>query len=288
MDTIQKAILFGGKAIVTVVNAKDLVQVAADKQQTNDAATEVLGRVLAIGAFISSGIKGTAMKVSISVNGDGKCGNIIVAGETGGIVRGFVQNRNPQINKLDNRKYDINEAIGENGSITVIKDFGLKNPYVGKTQLVNGSIDNDFAYYFTSSEGLPTAISSGAIVKNGKVLSCGAVIVQPMPNCEEEYIVMLQDIVRNFTDFGSLIQTKTPEQIIDDNFGHFECKLMPAITPEFKCKCSEERMQNIIKGLDKKELEDILAKEGQIEIHCDFCNTYYRFDKDKINEIIKK
>ncbi len=288
MDTIQKAILFGGKAIVTVVNAKDLVQVAADKQQTNDAATEVLGRVLAIGAFISSGIKGTAMKVSISVNGDGKCGNIIVAGETGGIVRGFVQNRNPQINKLDNRKYDISEAIGENGSITVIKDFGLKNPYVGKTQLVNGSIDNDFAYYFTSSEGLPTAISSGAIVKNGKVLSCGAVIVQPMPNCEEEYIVMLQDIVRNFADFGSLIQTKTPEQIIDDNFGHFECKLMPAITPEFKCKCSEERMQNIIKGLDKKELEDILAKEGQIEIHCDFCNTYYRFDKDKINEIIKK
>lgn len=288
MDTIQKAILFGGKAIVTVVNAKDLVQVAADKQQTNDAATEVLGRVLVIGAFISSGIKGTAMKVSISVNGDGKCGNIIVAGETGGIVRGFVQNRNPQINKLDNRKYDISEAIGENGSITVIKDFGLKNPYVGKTQLVNGSIDNDFAYYFTSSEGLPTAISSGAIVKNGKVLSCGAVIVQPMPNCEEEYIVMLQDIVRNFADFGSLIQTKTPEQIIDDNFGHFECKLMPAITPEFKCKCSEERMQNIIKGLDKKELEDILAKEGQIEIHCDFCNTYYRFDKDKINEIIKK
>lgn len=288
MDTIQKAILFGGKAIVTVVNAKDLVQVAADKQQTNDAATEVLGRVLAIGAFISSGIKGTAMKVSISVNGDGKCGNIIVAGETGGIVRGFVQNRNPQINKLDNRKYDISEAIGENGSITIIKDFGLKNPYVGKTQLVNGSIDNDFAYYFTSSEGLPTAISSGAIVKNGKVLSCGAVIVQPMPNCEEEYIVMLQDIVRNFADFGSLIQTKTPEQIIDDNFGHFECKLMPAITPEFKCKCSEERMQNIIKGLDKKELEDILAKEGQIEIHCDFCNTYYRFDKDKINEIIKK
>lgn len=288
MDTIQKAILFGGKAIVTVVNAKDLVQVVKNKQQTNDAATEVLGRVLAIGAFISSGIKGTAMKVSISVNGDGKCGNIIVAGETGGIVRGFVQNRNPQINKLDNRKYDISEAIGENGSITVIKDFGLKNPYVGKTQLVNGSIDNDFAYYFTSSEGLPTAISSGAIVKNGKVLSCGAVIVQPMPNCEEEYIVMLQDIVRNFEDFGSLIQTKTPEQIIDDNFGHFECKLMPAITPEFKCKCSEERMQNIIKGLDKKELEDILAKEGQIEIHCDFCNTYYRFDKDKINEIIKK
>lgn len=288
MDTIQKAILFGGKAIVTVVNAKDLVQVAADKQQTNDQATEVLGRVLAIGAFISSGIKGTAMKVSININGDGKCGNIIVAGETGGIVRGFVQNRKPQIAKLENGNYDISDAIGKNGSITVIKDFGLKNPYVGKTQLVNGSIDSDFAYYFTSSEGLPTAISSGAIVENGKVLSCGAVIVQPMPNCEEEYIVMLQDIVRNFADFGKLIQSKTPEQIIDDNFGHFECKLMPAITPEFKCKCSEERMQNIIKGLDKKELEDILAKEGQIEIHCDFCNTYYRFDKNKINEITKK
>ena len=156
---------------------------------------------------------------------------------------------------------------------------------MGKTQFVNGSIDSDFAYYFTTSEGLPTAVASGAVIKDGKVASCGAIIVQPMPNCEEEYVVVLQDIVRNFTNFGELIQSKTAEEIIEENFGHFECKLMPPVYPEFKCKCSEERMINIIKSLDKEEIKDILAKENKIEIHCDFCNKYYVFDAKRIKEI---
>ncbi len=287
MDVIQKAILFGGKAIVSVVDAKELCQVAVDKQQTNDVASEVLGRVLAIGAFMSSGIKGTNIRLSISIDGIGKCGKIIVAGETGGIVRGFVQERQPNVAKDSNGKYDIAECVGKEGSITVIKDFGLKNPYVGKTQLVNGSIDSDFAYYFTTSEGLPSAVASGAIIKNGKVKSCGAIIVQPMPNCEEEIIVILQDIVRNFVNFADMIGEKSAEQIIDDNFGHFECKLMPAIQPRFECRCSEERMENIVKSIDRAEIEDILNSIGKIEIHCDFCNKYYTFNREKVNEILK-
>lgn len=288
MDIIQKAILFGGKAIVSVVDCRELAQEVAIKQQTNDPASEVLGRVLSIGAFLSSGIKGTNIKLSISIDGDGGCGKVIVAGETGGIVRGFVQNRNPEIVCADNGSYDTSSYIGKNGSITVIKDFGLKNPYVGKTQLVNGDIDSDFAYYFTVSEGLPSAVASGAIVEDGKVLSCGCIIVQPMPNCEEEYIVILQDIVRNFTNFKEVIKAKSASEIIEENFGHFECKLMPAITPRFECKCSEERMISIIKSLDKSEIDDILKNEGKIQIHCDFCNTYYNFDEQRIKEILNK
>ena len=107
MDIIQKAILFGGKAIVSVVSGKDLTQVALDKQQTNDAASEVLGRVLCIGAFLSSGIKGTNIRLSVTIDGGGKCGKIIVAGETGGIVSGFVENRNPKVSKQKNGKHDI-------------------------------------------------------------------------------------------------------------------------------------------------------------------------------------
>lgn len=287
MDTIQKAILFGGKAIVSVVNAKDLAQEAIEKQQTNDTAGEVLGRVLLIGAFLSSGIKGTNIKLSVTIDGGGKCGKIIVAGETGGVVRGYVENRNPEQVKLENGKNDISGAVGTNGYITVVKDFGLKNPYVGRTEIVNGSIDSDFAYYFTVSEGLPSAVASGAIVENGKVNACGAIIVQPMPNCEEEYIVILQDIVRNFTDFANAIKNNTAEEIIEQNFGHFECKMMPAITPKFECKCSDERMKNIIKALDKKDVEAILESQGVVEIHCDFCNTYYRYNKKQIEEIFE-
>ncbi|MDE6967367.1 MAG: Hsp33 family molecular chaperone HslO [Clostridia bacterium] len=285
MDIIQKAILFGGKAIVSVVDATELTRDAARRQQTNDPASEVLGRVLAIGAFLGAGIKGTDIKLSITIDGGGKCGKIIVAGETGGVVRGFVQERNPEVTRLADGKYNISECVGSNGSITVIKDFGLKNPYIGRTQLVNGNIDSDFAYYFTTSEGLPSALASGCVVKDGDVKACGMIIVQPMPNCEEEYIVILQDIVRNFTDFGTLIESKSATQIIDDNFGHFEHKLMPPITPKFECKCSEERMRNIIKSLDRAEVEEILRENGQVEIHCDFCNKYYRYKEEQIKEI---
>ena len=127
MDIIQKAILFGGKAIVSVVNGKDLAQVAVDKQQTNDAASEVLARVLCIGAFLGCGIKGTNIRLSVTVDGGGKCGKIIVAGETGGIVRGFVENRNPKVSKSANGTYDVSECIGKEGSITVtlqlVRDF---------------------------------------------------------------------------------------------------------------------------------------------------------------------
>lgn len=287
MDTIQKAILFGGKAIVSVVNAKDLAQKAIDLQKTNDVASEVLVRVLSIGAFLSSGIKGADIKLSVTVDGNGKCGKIIVAGETGGIVRGYVQNANPVVSKDQNGKYNISEAFGTKGYLTVVKDFGMKNPYVGRTEIVNGSIDSDFAYYFTVSEGLPSAVATGSIIKDGKVESCGAIIVQPMPNCEEEYIVMLQDIVRNFADFGKTLQEKTVEQIIEENFGHFECKLLPAILPEFRCKCSDERMKGIIRSIDKNELENILKTQGQVEIHCDFCNKYYRYDKNAVEEILR-
>lgn len=286
MDVIQKAILFGGKAIVSVVDARQLTQTAVDKQCTNDAAGEALGRVLAIGAFMSAGIKGADIRLSITIDGGGQCGKIIVAGQTGGVVRGFVQNRQPNVSRNENAKFDMSECVGCEGSITVIKDFGMKSPYVGKTQLVNGTIDSDFAYYFTTSEGLPSAVSSGAEVTDGVVQSCGCIIVQPMPNCEDEYIVVLQDIVRNFADFGSLIKQKTPEQIIEENFGHFDCKMLAPITPRFECQCSEERMKNIIRSLDKAELEDILAKENKVEIHCDFCNTNYVFEGTQIEQIL--
>lgn len=287
MDTIQKAILFGGKAIVSVVNAKDLVQEAVSRQQTNDTASEILGRTLAIGAFLSSGIKGANIKLSVTIEGNGDCGKIIVAGETGGIVRGYVQNAQPKEFKNEEGKRDIARAIGNKGYITVVKDFGLKNPYVGRTEIVNGNFDSDFAYYFTVSEGLPSAVASGTVVENGKVDACGAIIVQPMPNCEEEYIVVLQDIVRNFTDFGEMIKNKSAEEIINEYFGHFECKMMPAIMPEFKCKCSDERMRNIIKALDKKDIEEILEQQGAVEIHCDFCNTYYTYTREQIKEIFE-
>lgn len=288
MDIIRKAILFDGKAIVSVVSAKDLSDKIIKKHDLKDGSAEVLARILAIGAFLSAGIKGANIKMSLTVDGDGSLGKIIVAGENGGKVRGFVQNQNIDIPKLDNGRYDVSKGIGKKGFITVIKDFGMKEPYVGRTELVNGSLDADFAYYFTVSEQLPTALASGAVICGNECQSCGAIIVQPMPNCNDEIITVLQDIVSNFTDVGRMLLEKTPDEIINDNFGHFECKLLPEIYPEFECKCSDEKMQMIIKSLGESEALDIIKENKYINIHCDFCNTDYTYNVDDVNKIFKE
>ena len=285
MDTIRKAILFGGKAIVSVISAKELSDKIIKKHGLIGGNAEVLSRLLSIGAFLSAGIKGANIKMSMTIDGNGSLGKIIVAGETGGKVRGYLENKDAVIPMLENGKFDVASGIGNQGYITVIKDFGMKEPYMGRTQLVNGSIDADFAYYFTISEQLPTAIATGAVIENGSCVSCGAVIVQPMPNCEDEIITILQDIVTNFTDVGELLKTKTPDEIIDDNFGHFECKLLPEITPQFECKCSNERMKTIIRSLGKDEAMDIIKENGSINIHCDFCNTDYCYDINDVKSI---
>ena len=285
MDIIQKAILFGGKAIVSVVDAKDLANEAIKAQGTTGGASEVLARSLGFGSFLCAGIKGTNIKLSMAIEGDGSLGKIIVAGVSGGVVRGYVENRNAKLPLLENGKYDIASGIGTNGTISVIKDFGMKEPYVGKSAIVNGTLDTDLSYYLTVSEQLPSAVATGAIIEDGKVKSCGVIVVQPMPNCEEEYLVVLQDIVRNFADFGVLMTEKSVDEIIEENFGHFECKMLEPIYPFFQCMCSEERMNNVVKAIGLKEARQIVREDGRIEIHCDFCNKYYRYSKSQVELI---
>ncbi len=285
MDIIRKAILFGGKAIVSVVDATQLASDAAKAQGTKGGASEVLARSLAFGAFLCAGIKGTNIKLSMAIEGDGSLGKIIIAGVTGGVVRGYVENRGAVLPILADGRYDVAAGIGSKGTISVIKDFGLKEPYVGKSEIVNGTLDADLAYYLTVSEQLPSAVASAAVIDGDKISACGMIIVQPMPNCEEEILFVLQDIVRNFVDFGKVILEKSVDEIIEENFGHFECKFLEPITPRFECMCSSERMDSIVKSLGLKEAHKIAKEDGLIEIHCDFCNKYYRYTRKQVDKL---
>lgn len=287
MDKINKAILFGGKAIVSVIDSKELANYAVTVHKPSAGAAEALCRLLSLTAFMSAGIKGTDIKLSIKFDGNGKFGQIITCGSSGGIVRGYLQNPNAIVSRNDNNHYNMQEGMGSEGHITVIKDFGMKEPYVGRSLFMRGDIDSDFAFYFTNSEQLPSAVASGCILEPDGcgVLACGAIVVQPMPNCSDEILTVLEDIVSNFSDFGKLLTEKSADDIIDYYFGHFECKMLPAINPRYECNCSQERMDNMVLSLGIKEAQDIINEIGVLEIHCDFCKKYYRYyaaDLDKI------
>lgn len=282
MDTITKAMAFGGKAIITVIDNTDMANYAIRKHDLSDATGEAMARILCYTSFITAGMKGVSLKASVSIDGDGVFGKIITAGVTGGLVRGTIENRDAEIIPIDGKR-DMTKGIGS-GTMTVIKDFGLKEPYSGRIELVRGDIDGDFSYYFHVSEQLNTVCISKADVEDGKCMRSGAVLIQPMPNCDDESLFLLEDVAcHSFKDITALLNARTPEDIIDYYFGHFGARVIDTINPRYLCNCSRERMASIIASLGEKEARDIIAERGNIEIHCDFCNTTYIFNENDID-----
>lgn len=277
MGIVKRAILFGGKAIVDILDTTDIVQEAINMHKLSDDAANALGRVLSIASFISASFKGYNAKLSIIIQGGGSGGKIVVAGDAGGRVRGYIENPKAM--------GDVKDIVGNKGYLNIIKDFGLKEPYNGISQLVNGSIDADFAYYFTTSEQLPSAISLDCDVKNGICKKAAGVIVQPMPNCEEEKIVVLQDIVSQFKNVAEMIEEMGVDGMLDYYFGHFEISVLDDLYPEYKCSCSKDKIDNVLLSLGKKEAQDIINQEGKIEVNCQFCDKKYVYLQEDLERV---
>ena len=278
MGLIKRAILFEGKAIVDLLDTTDIVQKAIEYHNLSDDAAKALGKVLSIGAFISASFKGKNDKLTIIIQGNGSGGKIVVSGDAGGKVRGYIEN--PKAMGLKTQ-----DVVGREGYLNLIKDFGLKEPYNGISQLVNGSIDADFAYYFTASEQLPSAISLGVDVEHGICKKSAGIIVQPMPNCEEEKLVILEDIVSQLSDIVGLVNEKGLDGVLDYYFGHFDINILDDLHPYYECSCSEEKIKNVLISLGREEANKIIEKEGKIEVNCQFCNKKYIFDDKDIEQL---
>ena len=285
MDILCRSMLFEGKAIVTAINCTETAEKARQIHNTSKSATNALARVLAMGVFMSAGFKGLKHKLTLIIRGGGAGGNIIVCGDCGSKVRCRMDNPDCLVG---DEIAPVSDVIGADGKLTVIKDFGLKEPYNGMVNLVNGSVDADFAYYFTVSEQLPSAIATGVkLADDGSVEAAGAVIVQPMPNCPPEIVETLADVVRNFKDMDELVATHTPTTLIEEYFGHFENKPLQPTYPAYVCSCSREAMERILVSMGEKDAEEILEQNGVIEFHCDFCHKTQQFTKEDVKKIFE-
>lgn len=284
MDIIKRAILFGAKAIVSVVDSTEILNEAITTHGFSEAAARAMGKLLTITAFMSGNFKGEKNKLTLMVGGDGAIGNMIACGDYGAKVRARCDN--PKACQ-DTPNISLSEVVGKNGNIEVIKDFGMRTPYNGLCSIVNGTIDLDFAYYFTESEQLPTAISCGSVFENGKCVRNGGIIIQPMPNCDDNLLTILEDVATNFNDYGSIMMEKTPTEILDFYFGHFEIKVLDDIFPEYVCTCNAKRIENMIKILGKKEALQICEESGNVEVVCEFCNKKYTLHKSDVEKIFE-
>ncbi|MGI6701401.1 MAG: Hsp33 family molecular chaperone HslO [Christensenellales bacterium] len=282
MDRIENALLFNGQAEVSVIKINDILNELIKLQKLSNTAAAALGRAMTAGAFVASKLKNAKDKFSITINGGGPLGNIIVAGQYGDLVRGYVEHPEIEPPLKENGKLDVGFAVGNQGNITVIKDLGLKEPYVGVSSLVSGEIGEDFAYYYLTSEQQPTAFAAGVLIENGVCAGAGGVVIQPMPDCKDHIITVLEDIMTKFTDISSQLKELEPIDIINREFSHFEHQILEPKYPKFQCICSEQRMGSIIRSLAPVEVFEILKTDRKMEILCHFCNKKYRYTADEV------
>ncbi len=287
-DIIERALIFDGQVAVSAIKINGIINKIKELQGLSNTATAALGRTMSVCAYMCSGLKGENNKLSITINGGGPLGNMVAAGTYGAKIRGYVSNPEVELPLKENGKLDVGAAVGRSGKITVIKDLGLKEPYVGISDIVSGEIGEDFAMYYLKSEQQPAAVAVGVLIEGGIVVGAGGVIIQPLPGCPDHIITILEDIASKFGSISSQLKEMEPKDIIDREFKHFGYQLLPAVYPEFQCICSEERMADIIRSLSPIEVFEILKTDRKMEIQCHFCNTKYRYTAEEVIEIRNK
>ena len=285
MDSVCKSLVFNGLVEVTAFDTTELVKKAARIHNTSPVATVAFGKVLSVAAFMSNSLKNKGDRLSVTVDGDGPMGKIVVASNGVMNVRGYVENPNVAIEPLGNGKQNVKAAI-KSGFLKVVKDLGLKDPYSGTSELVNGNIDEDFAWYFTKSEGVPTAIALAVnLDESGECSSAGGIVIQTLPGCTDEISFILEDISMNFVNIDKYVAERDPHKLIDDHFGHFQIEYFEPQVPEYKCTCSEEYIKGVVRSLGRNECVNILMQRGNIEVVCQFCNKKYVFDKQAVIDL---
>ncbi len=289
-DKLLRMISRDQKIRAFAAETTELVETARKIHQLSPIATAALGRTLTAGAMMGVMLKNPNDKLTIQIKGDGPLGGIIAASNHQAKVKGYVHN--PEVylepNKLG--KLDVGGAVGRNGYLNVIKDLGLKEPYIGFVPLVSGEIGEDLSYYFLKSEQTPSIVALGVMVDRiGEVMTSGGFIVQVMPEAGEDVLATLEKNLGNISSVTTyLSQGKKIEEILEMVTGKIDMQVVDIIKPKFICDCSRERMEKALISLGSKELKDIIEKQGQVEIECHFCLNKYSFSKEQIDNIIEQ
>ena len=266
---------------------KELVEHARSIHGTSPVATAALGRLLTAGAMMGSMMKGEEDILTLQIKGSGPIGGITVTANAKGVVKGYVYHPEVLLPANDKGKLDVGGALGA-GILSVIKDLGLKEPYTGQTHLVSGEIAEDIAYYYATSEQVPSVVALGVLMnKDNTVKQAGGFIIQLMPFAEEAVIDRLEKKVNEITSITSLLdQEMTPEMILEYILGEFGLELMDKLPASFECNCTKKRVEKAIISIGQKEITEMIEEEKPIEVNCHFCNTHYHFSVEELKELL--
>lgn len=287
-DYIIRATAAEGTVRAFAAVTTELVNKASVIHGLSPIATAALGRTLTAAGMMSKMLKGEKDKLTIQIKGDGPLGGIVVAADSMANVRGYVHNPDVDLPLNERGKLDIRTAVGY-GYINVIKDMGLREPYIGFADLVSGEIADDLTYYFATSEQVPSTVALGVLVDKDGVTSAGGFIIQLMPGAEEETVEKLEKKLIGFPSISKLLADgSTPEQILDMLLEDMNPRVIEKIPTSFTCNCSHDRMERNLISIGRNDLLEILEDGKGAELQCHFCNKMYNFRHEDIEKLIKE
>ncbi len=287
-DYILRATAANHQIRAFAATTREMVEYARQIHNTSPVATAALGRLMTGAAMMGIMMKGDKDILTVMMKGDGPIGGVTVTADSHAVVKGYVGNPNVVIPPNYLGKLDVGGAIGY-GTLTVIKDMGLKEPYVSQVPLTTSEVAEDLTYYFASSEQVPSAVALGVLLeKNNTVKQAGGFIIQLMPFADDKTVDFLEEKIKGITSVTEMFERgMTPESILEDILGDLGVELTDQIPVKFSCNCSKERVEKVLISLGRTELEDMIREGKEVELNCQFCNSHYRFTIEEIQRLLK-
>lgn len=288
-DYVVRATAAEGQIRAFAATTRELTEYARAAHNTSPVATAALGRLLTAGAMMGCDMKGEKDLLTLKIQGDGPIQGLTVTADSHGHVKGYVGNPAVMLPPNDKGKLDVGGALGV-GVLSVIKDIGLKEPYVGQTILVTGEIAEDLTYYYANSEQTPSSVALGVLMnKDNTVRQAGGFIIQLMPGASEAVISGLETKLKEITSVTTLMDVgNTPEMILNYVLGEFGLEINDRLPVEFYCNCSKERVERALISVGKKDIQEMIDDGKLIEVNCHFCNKNYTFEVEDLKEMLEK
>lgn len=284
-DGIYHISLMGGQARAILIESTSMVQKAMDTHKLSRTATAALGRTLTATVMMGSMLKGDKESVSVQIKGGGPIGTVLAVAHGDLTVKGYVDNPAVDLPRMG-KKLPVGAAVGKEGKMTVIKDMGMREPYIGQVNLVSGEIAEDFAMYFTASEQTPSLVSLGVLVDDERVIAAGGLIVQMMPGASEAAIASVEHSVPMFADISATIQEYHLEGAVNQLLLHLEPEVLEKKVPHYQCDCSRERIEGMLVTLGSEELQDMIDTQQGAQVDCHFCLKRYKFNADDLKVLL--
>ena len=288
-DEIVRAITGDGLVKAVAVTGRDLVERARNIHPLLPMATAALGRALLGASMMGDMLKEEEGSLTLQIKGGGPLGTILAVSDCNGNVRGYVQNPHVELMEKYQGKLDVGAAVGQDGTLTVIKDIGLKEPYVGSIGLFSGEIADDLAMYFVESEQIPTACALGVLVGlDQSVTAAGGYLIQLLPGASEDMITRIEAGVHAMGSVShALADGLDGEGLLRTVLKDFDLEILEKHPVEYRCYCSRDRVTRALISMGRKDLEELIREQGKAELTCQFCDQVYHYSKEELEEILQ-